>query len=562
MFKFAKTIRGKVFLMVLPPILVLTALATYQAFEKGGTVLRMKRLSEDSLWVDEVNRAVHSLQVERGASVMLLANPSPARKAVLDTIRREGVSNRKEFLITLGKASGSLDSTVVGKASKAGRALDLQDLQTRVDARTVSGPDAQNDFSRRIVDILSFQGSLLRVAGGAPLERRFQALSTLQALKDQASLEQATIGNAFASGAFPPQGYEQYLAQKAEQNALSSALMSMLDPLDTTSFQKLLIGPSQAEFDGFRLRAEQSSKGELALTDPDRWFKISLARLEALKSFESSLSAGLQEQAMGLRSQAILNLALVLGGTFALQLLLVAFAWALSRRITTPIEALATAMRRLSEGDLTQHLVVGHMDETGVMTEAFNEMSSRLRSVHAQMIRAYKELAKGAANLKTNADRMTVTTQQLAAGAQNQREFTDHMAGATFKLSVSTGQVRMQIEDALDQTSKLRTIAERGQGEAIRISGSGELLDRVFQTMLQIIQNIDLKTAEIHRATSDQDQCGQELEQKVEEVRSAAGEGLLGASQLANTAPEIAFTAGEILSLSERLAKTASIFQV
>ena len=205
---------------------------------------------------------------------------------------------------------------------------------------------------------------------------------------------------------------------------------------------------------------------------------------------------------------------------------------------------------------------VGHMDETGVMTEAFNEMSSRLRSVHGQMIKAYQELAKGAANLKANADRMTVTTQQLAAGAQHQREHTDHMAGATFKLSVSTGQVRTQIEDALDQTSKLRTLAERGQLEAVRVLGSGEVLDRVFQTILQIVQSLDLKTAEIHRATSDQDHCGQELEKKVAEVRSDAGQSLLGASLLANTAPEIAFTAGEIFSLSERLAKTASIFQV
>lgn len=562
MFKFAKTIRGKVFLMVLPPILVLTALATYQAFEKGGTVLRMKRLAEDSLWVAEVNRAVHSLQLERGASVMLLANHSPARKTAMDTIRRDGVSNRKEFLLILGKASGSLDATIVGKAIKAGKALDLQDLQRRVDARTVSGPDAQADFSHRIVDILSFQGSLLRVAGGAPLERRFQGSFTLQALKDQASLEQATLGNAYASGAFPLQGYEQYLAQKAEQNALSGALLNMLDHADAASFGGIFSGPSQTEFDEFRLRAEQPIKGELSQVDPDRWFKVSLARLEALKGFESSLSASLQDQAMGLRSKAILNLALVLGGTFTLQILLVAFAWALSRRITTPIEALAAAMRRLSEGNLTQHMPVGHMDETGVMTEAFNEMSSRLRSVHGQMIKAYQELAKGAANLKANADRMTVTTQQLAAGAQHQREHTDHMAGATFKLSVSTGQVRMQIEDALDQTSKLRTLAERGQLEAVRVLGSGEVLDRVFQTILQIVQSLDLKTAEIHRATSDQDHCGQELEKKVEEVRSDAGQSLLGASQLANTAPEIAFTAGEILSLSERLAKTASIFQV
>ncbi len=70
------------------------------------------------------------------------------------------------------------------------------------------------------------------------------------------------------------------------------------------------------------------------------------------------------------------------GGTAALALALaLLFAWRFTRYVVDPISLLAEKAKRVSEGDLDQHISVSSKDEIGVLATEFNRMLVRLRDL-------------------------------------------------------------------------------------------------------------------------------------------------------------------------------------
>lgn len=83
-----------------------------------------------------------------------------------------------------------------------------------------------------------------------------------------------------------------------------------------------------------------------------------------------------------------LLLALVAG----LALLVGMIGWMMGRSIVTPLQHLARASERIAGGDLAVQLPVAGHDETGVLTQAFNQMAGELRRSHEEIRMASRAL--------------------------------------------------------------------------------------------------------------------------------------------------------------------------
>jgi signal transduction histidine kinase len=78
-----------------------------------------------------------------------------------------------------------------------------------------------------------------------------------------------------------------------------------------------------------------------------------------------------------LRLSASINRSLLVGGSVAIAIALL-LTFVLSRRMTSPIGALAKAARRLGRGDLSQRVQFKGKGEVGVLAQAFNSMADDL----------------------------------------------------------------------------------------------------------------------------------------------------------------------------------------
>jgi len=85
-----------------------------------------------------------------------------------------------------------------------------------------------------------------------------------------------------------------------------------------------------------------------------------------------------------LRLSTSINRSLLLGGSVAIAIALL-LTFILSRRITSPIGALAKAARRLGRGDLSQRVQLQGEGEIAALSQAFNSMASDLE--HAEQLR-------------------------------------------------------------------------------------------------------------------------------------------------------------------------------
>jgi len=85
-----------------------------------------------------------------------------------------------------------------------------------------------------------------------------------------------------------------------------------------------------------------------------------------------------------LRLSASINRSLLLGGSLAIAIALL-LTFVLSRRMTSPIGALAKAARRLGRGDLSQRVQLKGEGEVAALAQAFNTMAADLE--HAEQLR-------------------------------------------------------------------------------------------------------------------------------------------------------------------------------
>jgi signal transduction histidine kinase len=85
-----------------------------------------------------------------------------------------------------------------------------------------------------------------------------------------------------------------------------------------------------------------------------------------------------------LRLSTSINRSLLLGGSLAIAIALL-LTFVLSRRMTSPIGALAKAARRLGRGDLSQRVQLQGEGEVAALAQAFNSMAADLE--HAEQLR-------------------------------------------------------------------------------------------------------------------------------------------------------------------------------
>ncbi|MFD3445284.1 methyl-accepting chemotaxis protein [Microbacteriaceae bacterium 4G12] len=111
----------------------------------------------------------------------------------------------------------------------------------------------------------------------------------------------------------------------------------------------------------------------------------------------------------------VIGIALVLGGIVIFFII---------RSITRPLRQLVVSAKKVSEGDLTENIVVRSKDELGQLGNSFNEMAESLRTVIA--------------SINSSAGRVATASEELTASASLANEATEQITQAMEKVSNSS----------------------------------------------------------------------------------------------------------------------------
>lgn len=159
----------------------------------------------------------------------------------------------------------------------------------------------------------------------------------------------------------------------------------------------------------------------------------------------------------------------ILGGTFLLSLVIITFAWLVSRRIKKALDRAIQVSEMIADGDLTGEIEIDSQDETGHLLRALKEMNSGL--------------AKIVGEVRSGADSIAIATEQIAAGNTDLSQRTEEQASSLEETASSMEELTSTVRQNADNAQQANQLAISASGVAVK---GGDVINKVVFTMKSI----------------------------------------------------------------------------
>lgn len=230
-----------------------------------------------------------------------------------------------------------------------------------------------------------------------------------------------------------------------------------------------------ATYDELIILIEQDTSGDLT----------AIAELDAIADqykeeahnylidIQTSLTAEMTEAAAAYdkKSKNIIVISIVLSA-FAV-LIAIIFIAVLVQLIATPLKRGVEFANKIAGGDLSANLEIEQKDEVGVLVNALNNMSSKLKEIMASVI-------SGTDNIAAASQQMSSTSQQLSQGASEQAASVEEVSSTMEEM---TANIEQNSENAA-QTQKISIAAQTGiievnEGAEKAVEANKQISDKI-----------------------------------------------------------------------------------
>ena len=221
--------------------------------------------------------------------------------------------------------------------------------------------------------------------------------------------------------------------------------------------------------------------------------------------------AGAEEAAIAVESQAMREAAgstrnWSLGLAIIGVLLSITLGWWITQLVTTPIQAVLSALRDIAqgEGDLTRRLNAQGRDEVGQLARAFNVFADRVQKLVRQVADSSRavegsagELNKATSRSRIGGHKQMEATDHLVQGVQEMQSASNDVAREALAASQAVKDVREQVVEGRKVVeSGLRTISDLADGmsSAEQVIRDLESSSQKIGTVMDVIRGIAEQT--------------------------------------------------------------------
>lgn len=452
-------IRGKLLLLVLPPLLVMLAFGLLnftdswqqaKASERVDVLVELTRLN---------SQLAHEMQKERGMSAGYLGsggtkfvNELPAQRKRTDEV----LSRWQAYT-----ASTSFEAFADVEQARRTAAEKLSTIQTiRASVTQLSIP---------LGDVLKFYtstiGQLLVVpsmaAGYADDPRVVKKLLSYYAFlqgKERAGIERAVLSNVFARDAFTPELFARFMQLMSEQNAYLSTFSRFADA-ERLALYESFVGTTenQTVLQMREVALSKSTTGSFGIAAED-WFAAATARINALKTLEEEVSGSLGTIMDSLYANthrdAIATLVLLAVMLGAAPLVVLSVMRGMLRQIRELVGGIRRASRDL---DLQQGVTVHSTDELGMAANDFNRMQARLRDIVAL-------IDESAQRLRVSSDNSEEAIRACAVNMEHQQAEANKAVIRVGEMESSSQAMSSDITTVVSEADKAAGVTQHSAG--------------------------------------------------------------------------------------------------
>jgi methyl-accepting chemotaxis protein len=382
-FFYTLTLRNKLLLIVLIPLLGLLFFAGRTSLDKAVTASEMEHLQSLARLSVKIGALVHELQKERGMSAGFLGSKGVKFANELPAQRGESDKRLAEYQSALAGFDASAQGEALSKALGEAKQQFAGLVETRRGVSSLGLPSSEaiGYYTKTISKLLSIVGLSSVSSSDTGAARLASTYSVLLQAKERAGIERALLTNVFSADAFTPDLQVRYLSNAAAQDTYLSLFKSYANAAQQRFFDESMVGGDVQEVARLKKLAQDMLNAPSLAQDATQWFKAATGRIDRLKTVEDRLAGDLTSFAEALlndsRYQMWLYLVLALvcsGATVLLALLLI-------RHVINELggepDAAVELAHNIADGRLDNHIAL-RPDDTKSLFATMQRMQDQL----------------------------------------------------------------------------------------------------------------------------------------------------------------------------------------
>jgi len=512
------TIKTKLFILSLIPILVLGYLTVQQTFEGYHTKQKLENTTELVELSKKISLMIHETQKERGASAGYIGSNGEKFKDILPKQRELTDKRVKEFKSFVS----SMDLTKYPEvAPKVEKTLDylsqLDDKRKKISSLDLSLKDAVSYYTKMNSSMLDIVSAVAKSSPANEVTKELVAYTSFLKSKERAGIERAVLSGVFAKDEFPPGYFAKFIDLVAQQDAYMDGFLSMANKHLIKLYHEKMDNPAVKEVDRLRqIAIEKANEGGFGV-DSVYWFNTITKKINILKEIDDAIAEDITELLSHLAGASYNS---AIGGALAIVFMLI-FTYIVTRDITKNIHNLDEFISDIAKNkNFAKKVEITSKDEFGRIQESLAHLMQSLRDAINEAKNGAsandsisKTIVKNFEDITKNIERETEAVVQVSSSSKELQE----MLNDTKEESVQTKQRVIEAKDRIEHAKKV-----------------------ILETMQQVEQNSQVE----HEIADKLNQLSNEAEQ-VKGVLSIIGDIAEQTNLLALNAAIEAARAGE-----------------
>ncbi|AVG18155.1 chemotaxis protein [Chromobacterium vaccinii] len=442
------SIASKLLLLLLPFSLALVGLAGILSLDRLQTLNELQRSDRLIAIAGDSSQLIHDLQTERGLSNGFLSGQAAAPPPPLQAARANGDKSLASFASASGELGDSRLKETLGALNS--QLQGLAQLRADIEKRGIAAPDAFAAYSKDIDGLIGLIARLAQANNDGDLLRSTMALLNLQCEKEFAGRERGYINGLLQGGVLNQQSHAQAASLIAKQDACASQFKLIADDALRAQKEALDGGDETRAVQALRAKVMGQVLGQPVGVAPAAWFQATTKRIDALKGGQDQLLRQMAQMVAVKVARARSDLALTLGGSALVILLLCSLGFGIYRGIHVPVQRLEVLMTSMSQDfDLRPRATIQGHDEIARMGHAFDHLVDAFAHT-------LNEVNRNAHTLVDAANSMLDIAERAAKASETQSQSATEIAAAVEQMSAG-------IESVTNNTQQSLTLAQQMQ---------------------------------------------------------------------------------------------------
>jgi methyl-accepting chemotaxis protein len=491
-------IKGKLFSMLLLPVLGMFCFSAYLLWGKAALVQETEKLGILSGFNATAGALMHELQKERGMSAGHIG--SKGEKFVKELPGQRATTDKKLADLQTYLAR----HPEIGSGAKVAAAIDdaLKDIErlaaTRkaVSALGIPASAAADYYTDVIAALARIMNELAGQSPDPSITRMLLTHVNFVLAKEHTGQERALLSGVFAQDKFPPGLYEKFVSVVARQESYADTFFKMALPRQVDLYTAKMKDKAMEE--SARLRAialDRHEKGNFGV-DSVVWFNAISGKINLMKEVEDGLTDDMRVETALLASGAQRSLWAIVAVTLISLGAALAMAFYMLRGITRQVGALHETLGKIEkDSDVSLRVEILSGDEIGATARALNAM---LDKFHKSMT----QVTESTAHLATASEELSAVTEETRQGVTRQQTETDQAAVAMNEMSSTAQEIARNASGAAEAARLADEASKNGQRVA----------HQTIEAINTLAQEVEEAADVIHKLEADSTSIGKVLD--------------------------------------------------